>query len=64
MSRQPSLDRLVLRSTGQRNSFIEHVCRRTKGQRLSRTLIQSKSNPIQVRLREAGQIRAFEKVLA
>ena len=63
VSRQPSLDRLGLHSTGQRNSFIEHICWTLKVKRLARTLIESKSNSIQVRLREAGQIRAFWKVL-
>jgi hypothetical protein len=52
-----------LRSTGQRNSLIEYVCWTSKVKRLARTLIESKSNPIQVRLREAGQIRAFGEVL-
>jgi hypothetical protein len=54
---------LGLHSTGQRNSFIEHICWTLKVKRLARTLIESKSNSIQVRLREAGQIRAFWKVL-
>jgi hypothetical protein len=52
-----------LGSTGQRNSFVEYVCWTSEAKRLARTLVQSKSNPIQIRLRECGQIRAFGKVL-
>ena len=63
MSRQPSLDPLGLHATGQRNSLIEYVCWTSKAKRLARTLIESKSNPIQVRLREAGQIGAFREAL-
>ena len=53
---------LALNGSG--NSFIEYVCWTSKVKRLARTLIESKSNPVQVRLREAGQIGAFGKVLA
>jgi hypothetical protein len=63
-SRQPSLDPLGFSSTGQRNSFVEYVCWTSKVNRLARTLVPSKSDPIQIRLREGGQIRAFGKVLA
>jgi len=45
---------LGLHSTGQRNSLIEYVCWTSKVKRLARALVQSKSNPIQVRLREGG----------
>jgi hypothetical protein len=51
-------------STGQRNNFIGYVCWAAKVKRLARTPVQPKSDPIQVRLREVGQIRAFGKVLA
>jgi len=61
---QQSLDQLVLHSTGQRNSFIEYVCWTSKVKRLARTLVQSKSDPIQVRLREGGEIRALRVVCA
>ncbi len=63
VSHQPSLDRLGLGSTGQHNNFVEYLCWTAKVKRLARTLIQSKCNPIQIRLREGGQIRAFGKVL-
>jgi hypothetical protein len=64
VSRQPSLDHLGLSSTGQRNSFVEYVCWTSKVKRLARTLVQSKSDPIQVRLREGGQIRSVGIVLS
>ena len=64
VTRQLSLDKLGLGSTGQRNKFIKYVCWTSKVKRLSRALVQSKCDPIQVRLREGGQIRAFGKVLA
>ena len=54
------LDQLPLHSTGQRKSFIEYVCWTYKVKRLARTLIQSKSDLIQVRLREGGQLPAIE----
>ena len=63
-SRGGDLDDLGLGSTGQRNNFIEYVCWTSEVKRFARTLVQSKSNPIQVRLREGGQIRALGKVLA
>jgi hypothetical protein len=43
---------------------MEYVCWTSKVQRFAQTLVQAKSDPIQVRLREGGQIRAFGKVLA
>ena len=42
------------RSTGQRNTLIEHFCWRTEVQRLARTLVHSKSDPVQVRLGVIG----------
>jgi CubicO group peptidase (beta-lactamase class C family) len=57
-------DRFTLHSTGQRNKFIEYICWTSKVKRLAWTLVQSKSNPIQVRLCEGGKIRALGKVLA
>ena len=54
------LDQPPLHSTGQRKSFIEYVCWTYKVKRLARTLIQSKSDLIQVRLREGGQFPAIE----
>ena len=59
---QNNLTECVLHSTGQRNSFIEYVCWASKVKRLARTLIQSKSNSIQVRSREGGQIRCPRSV--
>ena len=53
-----------LGSTGQRNKFIKHVCWTSKVKCLAGALVQSKSDPIQVRLRESREIRAFGKVLA
>ncbi len=58
------LKKAALSSTGQRNSLIEYLCRTTEIERLSRALVQSKSNPVQVRLRAGGQIGTFRKVLA
>jgi hypothetical protein len=55
--RQPSSDQLGVHSTGQRNSFIEYVCWTSKVKRLARTLVQSRSDPIQARLGDGGQIR-------
>jgi transposase len=48
------LKKALLGSTGQRNSFIEYICWRTKVQRFSRTLVQSRSDSVQVRLRASG----------
>ena len=46
------------------NRFIEYVCWTSEVNRLARTLVQSKSDPIQIRLREGGQIRAVGKLFA
>jgi hypothetical protein len=53
-----------LGSAGRRNDFIEYGCWTSEVKRLARTLVQSKSNPTQIRLREGGQIRAFGRALA
>ena len=49
VSRQPSLDRLGLGSTGQRNNFIEYVCWTSEVKCLARALVQSKSDWILIR---------------
>ncbi len=58
------LKKAALGSTGQRNTLVEYLCWTTEVQRLSRTLVQLKSDPVQVRLRGSGQIGAFRKVRA
>ena len=48
------LKKAALDSTSQRNTLVQHFCGRTEFQRLPRALVQSKSNPVQIRLRVGG----------
>lgn len=50
--------------TPEERSFVEYVCWTSQGERLARTLVQSKCDPIQVRSREGGQTRTVGIVLA
>jgi len=47
VTRQPSLDRSDLGSTGQRNNFIEYVCWETRSERRTRakSLISVRKTP-------------------
>ena len=50
--------------TLEERSFVEYVCWTSKVKCLARTLVQSKSDPIEVRSREGGQIRTVGIVFA
>jgi len=44
-------------STGPRNTFVEHSCSGTEGERLSRPLVSLQRGPVQVCLRVSGQVQ-------